>query len=159
MGSGVTTDATACAAVPVVTRASADFCKYIPDQSTAAIGWPRDMSVYIARTILNDWPQILLLQVTAASDVLNLRIISHGGGRTGRWVAGRLLTFMFKSKTRWMTGLIFALALCICIVLVPLVQDTSTISPHLCHHHVSALYGPHMLLAVGLPDVTHKDAR
>ncbi|MDI4751714.1 hypothetical protein MJL81_31945, partial [Salmonella enterica subsp. enterica serovar Anatum] len=25
----------------------------------------------------------------------------------------------------WMTGLIFALALCICIVLVPLVQDTS----------------------------------
>lgn len=58
-----------------------------------------------------------------------------------------------------MTGLIFALALCICIVLVPLVQDTSyTLTAILFTIMGFALYGPHMLFAVGCLDVTHKDA-
>ena len=58
-----------------------------------------------------------------------------------------------------MTGLIFALMLCVCITLIPLVQDTSyTITAILFTIMGFALYGPHMLFAVGCLDVTHKDA-
>lgn len=58
-----------------------------------------------------------------------------------------------------MTGLMFAIALCICIVLVPLVQDVSyTLTAILFTIMGFALYGPHMLFAVGCLNVTHKDA-
>ena len=61
-----------------------------------------------------------------------------------------------RSPTGHMT---FAIALCICIVLVPLEQDVSyTLTAILFTIMGFALYGPHMLFAVGCLDVTHKDA-
>ncbi|WP_273954207.1 MFS transporter, partial [Escherichia coli] len=119
-----------------------------------------DMSVYIARTILNDWPQIYYSQVHNWSLIKANSIISwfEAGGLAGGLLAGYLSDFMFKSN-RWMTGLMFAIALCICIVLVPLVQDVSyTLTAILFTIMGFALYGPHMLFAVGCLDVTHKDA-
>ncbi|VDZ77963.1 transport protein [Salmonella bongori] len=69
------------------------------------------MSVYIARTILNDWPQIYYSQVHGWSLIKADSIISwfEAGGLAGGLLAGYLSDFMFKSN-RWMTGLIFALA-------------------------------------------------
>lgn len=136
------------------------FVKYILTNPLVWIIIIGDMSVYIARTILNDWPQIYYSQVHGWSLIKANSIISwfEAGGLAGGLLAGYLSDFMFKSN-RWMTGLIFALALCICIVLVPLVQDTSyTLTAILFTIMGFALYGPHMLFAVGCLDVTHKDA-
>lgn len=124
------------------------FVKYILTNPLVWIIIIGDMSVYIARTILNDWPQIYYSQVHGWSLIKANSIISwfEAGGLAGGLLAGYLSDFMFKSN-RWMTGLIFALALCICIVLVPLVQDTSyTLTAILFTIMGFALYGPHMPL-------------
>lgn len=119
-----------------------------------------DLCVYIARTILNDWPQIYYVQAHGWDLVKANSIITwfEAGGLAGGLIAGYLSDFLFRSN-RWMTGLMFALMLCVSIVLVPIVQDSSYILTACLFTIMGfALYGPHMLFAVGCLDVTHKDA-
>lgn len=90
------------------------FVKYILINPLVWIIIVGDMSVYIARTILNDWPQIYYSQMHGWSLIKANSIISwfEAGGLAGGLLAGYLSDFMFKSN-RWMTGLIFALMLCV----------------------------------------------
>ncbi|ENE8569172.1 MFS transporter [Salmonella enterica] len=136
------------------------FIRYILGNPLVWVIIAGDMSVYIARTILDDWPQIYYSQVQGWDIVRANSIISwfETGGFIGGIVAGYLSDFMFRSN-RWMTGLMFALVMCICIILIPVVQESSyLITAALFCILGFALYGPHMLFAVGCLDVTHKDA-
>lgn len=136
------------------------FFKYIITNPLVWVIIVGDLCVYIARTILNDWPQIYYVQVQGWELVKANSIITwfEAGGLAGGLIAGYLSDFLFKSN-RWMTGLMFALMLCASIILVPVVQDSSyLLTAFLFAVMGFALYGPHMLFAVGCLDVTHKDA-
>lgn len=136
------------------------FFKYILKNPLVWVIIVGDLCVYIARTILNDWPQIYYVQAHGWDLVKANSIITwfEAGGLAGGLIAGYLSDFLFRSN-RWMTGLMFALMLCVSIVLVPIVQDSSyVLTAFLFTIMGFALYGPHMLFAVGCLDVTHKDA-
>ncbi|PSU33180.1 MFS transporter [Photobacterium lutimaris] len=119
-----------------------------------------DTCVYIARTILNDWPTIYYTQMLGWDLVTANSIVSwfEVGGLVGGLLAGYLSDILFKNN-RWMTGLMFAIALCVSLALVPMVQGLSYMYTAVLFGIIGfALYGPHMLFAVGCLDVTHKDA-
>lgn len=116
--------------------------------------------VYIARTILNDWTAIYYTSELGWDIVKANSVVSwfEIGGLAGGLIAGYLSDFMFKSN-RWMTGLVFGVTLSMAILLLPLAQQASqALTVFLFTLIGFALYGPHMLFAVGCLDVTHKDA-
>ncbi|WP_179946775.1 MFS transporter [Salmonella enterica] len=135
------------------------FVKYILTNPLVWIIIIGDMSVYIARTILNDWPQIYYSQVHGWSLIKANSIISwfEAGGLAGGLLAGYLSDFMFKSN-RWMTGLIFALALC--MHRAGAAGSGYLLHPHRdsVHHHGLRLIRTAYAFCVGCLDVTHKDA-
>lgn len=136
------------------------FIKYIVKNPLVWLVIGGDLCVYIARTILNDWPTIYYTKQLGWDLVKANSIVTwfEVGGLAGGLLAGYLSDILFKTN-RWMTGFLFGVMLCISLAFVPIAQGYS--------YHLTAalfgiigfsLYGPHMLFAVGCLDVTHKDA-
>lgn len=119
-----------------------------------------DMCVYIARTIFDDWPAFYYTHVHHWDLVKADSLVSwfETGGLVGGIIAGTLSDIIFRSN-RWMTGFLFGILLIICLILLTVFQNNSYyITAWLFGIIGFALYGPHMLFAVGCLDVTHKNA-
>ena len=141
-------------------KLSTIFWRYIVKNPLVWLVIGGDMCVYIARTLMMDWPSIYFKQVHGW-ELVKANSISawfETGGFFGGLLAGVLSDKLFKAN-RWMTGLLFGIALCLLMLLVVVFQDSSyTITASLFGVMGFALYGPHMLFAVGCLEVTHKEA-
>lgn len=135
------------------------FIKYILKNPFVWLGVFGDFGIYIIRTILNDWTSIYythemnwsLIKANSLSSWFEI------GGILGGLSAGVISDYIFKGN-RWNTNLFYVVLLIISLFLLPsFAKDNFLISSAIFFIIGMALYGPQMLYAVGLIEVTHKD--